>query len=75
MTNWLLMDSQKKIGSVMRPPFSNGSNYVYWKVQMRVFLRSIDKHVWLSMLEGWSPLIIIIIEGSDSVIESKPLST
>ena len=28
------------------PPYFDGSNYAFWKVRMRAFLRSIDEAVW-----------------------------
>ncbi|KAB1203790.1 hypothetical protein CJ030_MR8G016826 [Morella rubra] len=35
------------------PQYFDGSNYAYWKVKMRAFLKSIDERVWTSMAVGW----------------------
>ena len=32
----------------------DGTNYVYWKVHMRVFLWSLDENVWLVVEVGWT---------------------
>ena len=32
--------------SLNAPPYFDGSNYAFWKVQMKAFLCSIDKSVW-----------------------------
>ena len=34
-------------------PLFDGTNYVYWKVRMRAFLRSLDEKVWQVMKIGW----------------------
>ena len=36
------------------PPYFDGSNYAFWKVRMRAFLRSIDKAVWDTVEIGWT---------------------
>ena len=36
------------------PPFFYGNNYAFWKVQMRVFLCSIDDVVWDAVEVGWT---------------------
>ncbi|XP_022868632.1 uncharacterized protein LOC111388180 [Olea europaea var. sylvestris] len=41
--------------SLSVPPFFDGSNYAYWKVRMRAFLKSLDEHVWISVQNGWKP--------------------
>ena len=35
------------------PPLFDGTNYVYWKVRMRAFLRFLDEKVWQVMKIGW----------------------
>ncbi|XP_022891807.1 girdin-like [Olea europaea var. sylvestris] len=37
------------------PPYFDGSNYAYWKVRIRAFLKSLDEHVWVSVQNGWKP--------------------
>ena len=39
--------------SLNAPPFFNGSNYAFWKVQMRAFLCAIDESVWDSVENGY----------------------
>ena len=35
------------------PPHFDGNNYAYWKVRMKVFLKSIVERVWNSVEYGW----------------------
>ncbi|XP_022859009.1 uncharacterized protein LOC111379803 [Olea europaea var. sylvestris] len=42
--------------SLSVPPYFDGSNYAYWKVRMRAFLKSLDERVWVSIQNGWKPL-------------------
>ncbi|XP_022874267.1 uncharacterized protein LOC111393100 [Olea europaea var. sylvestris] len=46
--------------SLSVPSFFDGSNYAYWKVRMRAFLKSLDEHVWISVQNGWKPPSIIV---------------
>ncbi|XP_073132366.1 uncharacterized protein [Henckelia pumila] len=41
--------------TTQRPPTLDGSNYVIWKVRMRVYIKSIDKKSRQRVLQGWSP--------------------
>ena len=36
------------------PPFFDGNNYAFWKVQMRAFLCSIDDTIWDAVKVGWT---------------------
>ena len=36
------------------PPYLDGSNYAFWKVQMRAFLCLIDESVWDAVDIGWT---------------------
>ena len=40
--------------SLIIPPLSDGTNYVYWKVRMRAFLQSLDEKVWQAIKIGWT---------------------
>ena len=40
--------------SLIIPPLFDGTNYAYWKVRMRVFLRSLDEKVWQAIEIGWT---------------------
>ena len=42
-------------GYVTRPPLLNDSNYSYWKVRMRAFIKSQEEKAWRSILTGWKP--------------------
>ncbi|XP_073120987.1 uncharacterized protein [Henckelia pumila] len=42
-------------GTAQRPPILDGSNYVIWKVRMRVYIKSIDEKTWQRVLQGWNP--------------------
>ena len=39
--------------SFVIPPHFDGNNYVYWKVRMKAFLKSIDERVWNSIEYEW----------------------
>ena len=39
--------------SLVIPPHFDGTNYDYWKVRMKAFLKSIDEKVWNSVEYGW----------------------
>ena len=36
------------------PPYFDGNNYAFWKVQMRAFLCSIDDTIWDAVEVGWT---------------------
>ena len=40
--------------SLIIPYLFDDSNYVYWKIRMRVFLQSLDEKVWQAMEIGWT---------------------
>ena len=40
---------------VSHPPLLNDTNYPYWKVRMRAFIKAQDGRVWREILSGWSP--------------------
>lgn len=40
--------------SVSIPSYFDGSNYAYWKVRMRAFLKTLDECVWLCAQNGWA---------------------
>ena len=42
--------------SLNAPPYFDGSNYAFWKVQIRAFLCSIDEAVWDEVEIGWTRL-------------------
>ncbi|XP_075524464.1 uncharacterized protein LOC142556847 [Primulina tabacum] len=58
--------------TVFRPPVLDGSNYAFWKVKMRVFIKSIEERAWQRVLDGWSPPKI---EDANGDTRLKPEST
>ena len=40
--------------SLNAPPYFDGGNYAFWKVQMRAFLCSIDEAIWDAVEIGWT---------------------
>ncbi|XP_022877011.1 uncharacterized protein LOC111395259 [Olea europaea var. sylvestris] len=46
--------------SLSVPPYFDESNYAYWKVRMREFLKSLDEYVWMSVQNGWKPPSTIV---------------
>lgn len=34
-------------------PLFDGTNYAYWKVQMKVFLQALGEQVWQAVEVGW----------------------
>ncbi|KAL5756599.1 hypothetical protein ACOSQ2_021345 [Xanthoceras sorbifolium] len=46
-----------------KPPLLNDTNYSFWKVRMRAYLKSIDEHVWTSIEEGYTPPTITSEDG------------
>ena len=37
-----------------RPPVLDGSNYHYWQIRMRTYIKSLDGRSWRSILEGYT---------------------
>ena len=44
-----------KGSSITQTPLLNDTNYPYWKVRMRAFIKSQDERDWRSILSGWTP--------------------
>ena len=40
--------------SLIIHPLFDGTNYAYWKIRMRAFLRSLDEKVWQAVEIGWT---------------------
>ena len=54
----------------MIPPYFDGNYYTYWKVRIKVFLKSIDERVWNSVEYGWEKLTTLVSEWSTSEKET-----
>ena len=39
--------------SLFIPPLFDETNYVYWKVRMKVFLQALGEQVWQVVEVGW----------------------
>ena len=46
------------------PPHFDGNNYVYWKVRMKAFLKSVDERVWMFVENSWEKPTTAIGEWS-----------
>ena len=46
------------------PPHFDGNNYVYWKVRMKAFLKSVDERVWMFVENSWEKPTTTIGEWS-----------
>ena len=56
--------------SLVIPPHFNGNNYIYRKVRMKAFLKSIDERVWNSIEYGWEKPSTLISEWSTAQKEA-----
>ncbi|CAM8941130.1 unnamed protein product [Rhodiola kirilowii] len=43
------------------PPLLEGSNYSYWKIRMKAFLKTLDERAWKAV--GWTPPTMANAEG------------
>ena len=51
-------------------PMLDGKNYVYWKVRVKVFIKSIDESVWQTIFTRWSPPVTT--NDETKVVTLKP---
>ena len=61
--------------SLVIPPHFDGNNYVYWKVRMKAFLKSIDGRVWNSVEYGWEKPTTPISEWQTSQKETAAFNS
>ena len=61
--------------SINRPILLNDTNYPYWKVTMRAFIKSQDERAWRSILYGWTPPTDKDKEGNTKVKSELEWST
>lgn len=47
----------------------DGNDYAYWKVRMRVFLKSLDEKVWLSVENGLTKPATLVDQWYDGQID------
>ena len=48
------IDFLREGGSVSCPPLLDGTNYPYWKAQMRAFIKALNEKAWCAILTGWT---------------------
>ena len=51
------------------PHLFAGTNYAYWKVRMRAFLRSLDEKVWQAVEIGWTKPKEVSADWDDAKIK------
>ena len=61
--------------SLMIPPHFVGNNYVYWKVMLNAFLKSIDERVWNFVECGWEKPTTLVSEWSTSQKEAATFNS
>ena len=54
--------------SLLIPPLFDGTNYVYWKVRMKVFLQALGEHVWQVVEVGWIKLKETPVDQGETTI-------
>ena len=61
--------------SLVIPPHFDGNNYVYWKLTMKTFLKSIDERVWISIENSWKRPTTAIGEWTTAQKESSSFNS
>ena len=61
--------------SLVIPPHFDGNNYAYWKVRMKVFLKSIDERVWNSIEYEWEKPTTPVSEWQTSQKEATAFNS
>ena len=61
----VVMDCGK---SLLIPPLFNGTNYVYWKVRMKVFLQALGEQVWQAVEVDWIEPKEVPVDWDDVII-------
>ena len=56
--------------SLIIPPLFDGTNYAYWKVHMRAFLRSLDEKVWQAVEICWTKPAEVLANWDDAKIKT-----
>ena len=61
--------------SLVIPPHFDGTNYAYWKVRMKAFLKSIDERVWNSVEYRWKKPTTPVSEWETSQKEATEFNS
>ena len=56
--------------SLIIPPLFDSTNYAYWKVRMRVFLKSLDEKIWQAVDIGWTKPKEALADWDDAKIKA-----
>ena len=40
-------------GSIAHPPLLDESNYAFWKIRMKAFIKAVDEKAWRAVLISW----------------------
>ena len=51
--------------SINRPPIFGGVNYAFWKIRMKIFMKSIDMGIWDAVVNG--PFVPIHVVKDETV--------
>ena len=62
------MEERREGNSTTRPPFLTDANYSLWKNKMKIYLCSIDRKVWNSIVTGWTPPTEVDEAGVKSIV-------
>ena len=54
--------------SLLILPLFDGTNYVYWKVRMKVFLPALDEQVWQAVEVGWIKSKEVLVDWDETTI-------
>ena len=58
--------------SLLIPPLFDRTNYVYWKVRMKVFLQALGEQVWQAVEVGWiKPKEALVDWDEATIIEAN----
>ena len=58
--------------SLLIPPLFDETNYVYWKVRMKVFLQALGEQVWQVVEVGWiKPKEALVDWDEATIIEAN----
>ena len=52
------------------PLLFDDTNYAYWKVRIRAFLKSLDEKVWQAMEIGWTKSKEVPVDWDDAKIKA-----
>ena len=57
--------------SLLIPPLFDGTNYMYWKVRMKVFLPALGEQVWQAVEVGWIKPKEVPVDWDEETIKAE----